>query len=379
MESPARERTKGERAAKWLRRAVTIPGLLVLWLVDLAALPFVLLVALVLDVARRRPLPSARFHLAVAFTLSAHVVALVRLLGGWLAGGLAGTESETRADVRTEAWFAKATWRAAIRLYGMRVVVDGDDAIGGAGPLVVMSRHASLIDVLLPIVYVFARQGFAPRYVAKRELLWDPCIDLVGHRLAMAFVRREGREHDLDVAAVASLANDLGPRDAVIIFPEGTRFTEAKRARAIAALAKKDEATSARAARLRHVLPPHMGGPLAVLERARGADVVFSAHTGLEGANHLRDLVAGSLIGATIRVRYWRVPARDVPADAAARVEWLWQWWERIDAWIEESRAPSLLRAEEHREVRRDEVARLGEELAARRLRRVDHLDHRDA
>jgi 1-acyl-sn-glycerol-3-phosphate acyltransferase len=198
-----------------------------------------------------------------------------------------------------------------------------------------MSRHASLLDVLLPVVFVSARHDLVPRYVAKRELLWDPWVDLAGHRLATAFVRREGSAHDQDVAAVASLARDLGPRDALVIFPEGTRFTEAKRARVLASLARKDEAAFARASRLKNLLPPHPGGPLSVLERARGADVVFCAHTGLEGTNHLRDLLAGSLIGATVRVRYWRVAARDVPTDAEEQLEWLWQWWERLDAWIE--------------------------------------------
>lgn len=338
MASLAHVTTETHRSTKWLRRAVTMPGLVALWLLDLAALPFLLLGAVVVDMARRRPLPSVRFHLALAFTLSAHVVALLRLVGGWFAGALAGRDEERLLDARTEVWFATATWSAATRLYGMRVVVEGEDTLDGVGPLIVMSRHASLIDVLLPVIHVSGRQGLVPRFVAKRELLWDPCVDLVGHRLPMAFVRREGRRHDADVAAVESLANDLGPRDAVVIFPEGTRFTDAKRERALAALELKDGAAFARASRLKNVLPPHMAGPLGVLDRAIGADVVFSAHTGLEGANHLRDLVAGSLIGATVRVRYWRVAARDVPADAAGRVEWLWQWWERIDAWIESNR-----------------------------------------
>lgn len=322
------------RAAKWSRRAVTIPGLVLLCLVDLALLPLLLAGAAVLDVARRRRFAGVRFHLAVAFALGIHVVGLVLLAGAWLAGLLRGRVRERDLDVRSEAWWATATWHAAVRIYGMRMVVEGEHALDG-GPLVVMARHASLLDILLPIVFA-ARHGLALRYVVKRELLWDPCIDLVGHRLATAFVKRQGRGHETDVAAVESLARDLGPRDAVVIFPEGTRFTEAKRARALAALARRDELAHANARRLRHLLPPHPAGPLHLLDRAPAADVAFCAHAGLEGANHLRDLVDGSLVGATVRIRWWRVARADIPRDAAARVAWLRQWWERLDGWIDD-------------------------------------------
>lgn len=328
------------RGAKWVRRAITIPGLIVLWLVDIVALPFVLICAPVVDLARGRAFASTRFHLAVAFALSMHVFGLLVLVGATFVGSFAGRTRERDLDFRGEVWWATATWRAAARLYGMRVIVDGEEAFDGGGPVIIMSRHASLLDVLLPLVFASARHGLVPRYVAKRELLWDPCVDLAGHRIATAFVRRGSLEHDVDVAAVESLADDLGPHDAVVIFPEGTRFSEEKRGH-LAALARKDEAEFARAARLKHVLPPHARGPLGVLDRARGADVVFCAHTGLEGARHLRDLLAGSLIGATVRVRYWRVSARDVPRGTEERIEWLWHWWECIDGWIEAHHAGS--------------------------------------
>lgn len=319
--------------AKWSRRAITIPGLIALCLLDLAALPVLLVGALVVDLAGRRRLAAVRFHLAVAFALGSHLVGLLLLFGAWIVGLFAGRERERQLDVRSEAWWARSTWHAAVRLYGMRVLTEGEDVLGG-GPVLLMSRHVSLLDILPPLVFVTARHGLALRYVAKRELLWDPCVDLVGHRLATAFVRRGRRGHDVDVAAVESLARDLGPRDAVVIFPEGTRFTEAKRARAIATLSGRDAAALEHAVRLKNLLPPHPGGAFALLDRARGADVVFCAHTGLEGANHLRDLLAGSLIGKTVRFRYWRVAARDIPVDGEARLAWLREWWERLDAWI---------------------------------------------
>lgn len=76
--------------ATWLRRAVTIPGLVGLWLVVIAASPIVLLGALGLDLANRRKLASVRFLLAVAFALTIHVLGLLLLLAGWLVGTFAG-------------------------------------------------------------------------------------------------------------------------------------------------------------------------------------------------------------------------------------------------------------------------------------------------
>ena len=330
-------------SAKWLRRAVTFPGLVALVLLDLAALPLTLAGAVIVDLARRSRFAAVRFHLAVAFALTIHLVGLGLVTGAWLVGLVAGRAREGELDFRSEAWWASATWRAAVRLYRMNVVVEGEDALERGGPLVVMSRHASLLDVLLPAVFVSSRHRLVAHYVAKRELLWDPCVDLFGHRLAMAFVRRGGQQHELDVAAVRGLAGSLGRRDALVIFPEGTRFTEAKRERLLASLARKDPAAFARAARLRHLLPPHEAGPLAVLDEARGADVVFCAHTGLERAGRLADLLGGTLIDATVRVRYWRVAAAEVPVGREARAEWLRRWWERLDEWISSrERADSL-------------------------------------
>ena len=38
-------------------------------------------------------------------------------------------------------------------------------------------------------------------------------------------------------------------------------------------------------------------------------------------------------------MRWWRVPAGDVPPGFDAQVHWLYTWWERIDAWVDAARA----------------------------------------
>src|SRR5439155_23632222 len=43
-----------------------------------------------------------------------------------------------------------------------------------------------------------------------------------------------------------------------------------------------------------------------------------------------------------ITMQWWLEPASAVPAAPDERVEWLYHWWARIDAWIEENRAETL-------------------------------------
>jgi len=40
--------------------------------------------------------------------------------------------------------------------------------------------------------------------------------------------------------------------------------------------------------------------------------------------------------GRSVEMRLWLVPAADIPAGADERIDWLFRWWRRIDAWIED-------------------------------------------
>ncbi|HRE89632.1 MAG TPA: 1-acyl-sn-glycerol-3-phosphate acyltransferase, partial [Myxococcota bacterium] len=85
--------------------------------------------------------------------------------------------------------------------------------------------HTSLVDTLLPTTYLTARRGLKLRWVLKRELLVDPCLDVAGSRLPNAFVARDGSDTEKALAQVRALATDLPADEGVLIYPEGTRFT----------------------------------------------------------------------------------------------------------------------------------------------------------
>jgi hypothetical protein len=78
------------------------------------------------------------------------------------------------------------------------------------------------------------------------------------------------------------------------------------------------------------LLPPRLGGPLALLDANPGRDLLFCAHTGFEGSSHFRNLINGAWTGARIRIRFWRVPHAEIPDGLAARRAFLFAEWDRM-------------------------------------------------
>ena len=39
-----------------------------------------------------------------------------------------------------------------------------------------------------------------------------------------------------------------------------------------------------------------------------------------------------------IVMRWWQVPRSEIPENREERIDWLFAWWEQIDAWIEQNR-----------------------------------------
>ena len=330
------------------RRLRTIPPLLIALVLVTALLPALLLAGLVVDVVRRfaRGVPptAARLALFLWVYLAAEALGLAALGAIWLAA-LGG---------RRQAWMREATWRlqqawaatlfGAVRtLFGLRVEVSGDEVVA-PGPSIVLIRHASIVDNLLPANLIARPHGIRLRYVLKRELLADPCLDVAGRRLPNYFVRR-GTGEAREVERVRALAAGMGAADGVLIYPEGTRFTPERRARAVARIAERDPAHARRAERLRHLLPPRLGGVGALLDGAPDADVLVVAHRGFDGLRLISDIWGGGLVGLLVEVRVTRVPRATVPEDPGERAAWVYDLWQELDDWLEERSVGEPVRA----------------------------------
>ena len=103
---------------------------------------------------------------------------------------------------------------------------------------------------------------------------------------------------------------------------------------AVAKIAERDPGLAQRADRIQHLLPPKVGGVLAILEGAPDADILVIGHTGFDGLRRMSEIWDGVLVGREIRVRIRRIPRADVPLDADGRVAWLFDTWLELDGWI---------------------------------------------
>ena len=62
------------------------------------------------------------------------------------------------------------------------------------GPVLVFVRHTSLVDVLIPGGFIANAHLLHLRYVLKRELLVEPCLDVAGHWIPNHFVDRQSTD-----------------------------------------------------------------------------------------------------------------------------------------------------------------------------------------
>lgn len=319
---------------RWSRRSISVGALFLAAAIAVPTAPLWLGLAYLVDLATGRTIARAG---AFVLWYLVHSVVGVALTAWYELGrrvGVVDAAAYSDRHHRLQHWWSGRLFSGLRTLFDLTLEVDGD-ADGPERPIILLSRHVSTGDTLLPLVALAIPRQLRVRYVLKRELLWDPCLDIVGQRVPNAFVRRGGSDSAADLARVRRLADDLDPRDCIVLFPEGTRFTPERRARILARLAERDEPRRlARAQALAHLLPPRSGGLDTLLDAAPAADVVLLAHTGLEGVTRMSTLWDGTLRGRTIRVHLQRIPAHTIPRDPAGRVEWLHGHWMGIDQWV---------------------------------------------
>lgn len=300
--------------------------------------PLALMTTVLVDLVSgpRRMAATRTFAMVWSYSwLEASAVVLAGLV--WIGTGF-GRQIESprsqRLHHRIEAWWVGAILRAAERTTGLRLRIDGLEQCRD-GPLVVVFRHACVIDATLP-AYLFAQVLDRPlQMVLKDDLRWLPSLDVVGHRLRNHFVDRDPAHRERELTAVAQLADGRGPRDSLSIYPEGTYRSPRSWARAMERLTDQDPERAARMAGLRHLLPPRPGGTIALLQAAPEADVAVVGHAGLEHLWNLREVMRRLPFRTPIDVKVWRVPRSELPESAEDLERWLDDRWLVLDDWID--------------------------------------------
>jgi 1-acyl-sn-glycerol-3-phosphate acyltransferase len=325
----------------WRRIRGIAVVLIALVLVTLLS-PILLIAGLSVDVAlwlrRRKPWMALRLLAMLWWFLVGEVYGLAGLLAIWSLSG--GRDSARRRD---RVYRLKRSWLrshlAGIRLlFGLRFAIEGLE-LAAPGPVLVMIRHASIIDNALPDAIVGRAHGLGFRFVIKRELQVLPTIDIGGRWVPTQFVRRASDDIAGELERMRELTLNMSPRDGLLIYPEGTRWTPEKLVRAKEIIAERQPELAPLAARLHNVLPPRLGGPLVLLESARDADVVIFGHVGLDGFEYISDIWSGGLVGTTVRLKFWRFAAAEVPSDRDQLIVWLYERWQELDDWVGEMRA----------------------------------------
>jgi hypothetical protein len=66
---------------------------------------------------------------------------------------------------------------------------------------------------------------------------------------------------------------------------------------------------------------------------------VIFGHVGLDGFEFISDIWSGGLVGTTVKLKFWRFAASEIPDEREALIAWLYQRWQELDDWIGEMRA----------------------------------------
>lgn len=323
-----------------IRRPLTVTAWLIVSTLCVLSSPLLLALGAMASAITRRPQPVILARLLVVY-FARELGVLIGCGALWLLAGAGvriDSPSSQRLHWRLLEWFVRGLADAARSSLHIDVS-DGSSpdvtaTLRSDGPLIIFSRHAGPGDTVFIVDQLFARYRRRPSVVFKETLGIDPCVDLLAHRLPHAMLDTSDREQC--EAEIERVRTRLGPRGVLLLFPEGGNFTAERRRSALRRLRRKGRRRSAqKAEQMPHVLPPQPTGALSALGANPATDVVFAAHTGLGRAAYPRELWHHMPIGRILVTRMWLVKAQDVPDSTDEQISWLYDWWKRIDEWIE--------------------------------------------
>ena len=296
-------------------------------------LPLTLILAFFADIIRIKKFSITRGVLFLFIYLSSEIVGILSAFFIWL------FYARDKDLFRQKNFILQSKWtsflaQASFKLFDIKLELEGQDEIG-TGPVIVFMRHTSVADTIIPAVFISVPNNIILRYVLKKELLFDPCLDIVGNRLKNYFVNRKSENTAEEVKKVGLLAKDLKNGEGVLIYPEGTRFSQSKYNKIIEKLKQNNDLEMLeRALALKNVLPPRLGGTLELLNNNKNADIVFCSHTGLEGSASFSKFINGKLINQTLKIKFWKIPFENIPTEKEQQITWLYENWQKVDSFV---------------------------------------------
>lgn len=116
------------------------------------------------------------------------------------------------------------------RVVGIELLVEGESNLHAAP--IVICNHQSWFDIPL-IQDVISRRGPMVKFLVKEELVWVPIIGWICLALNFPRLKRSNKREDrkADFSIIEKTTKSRGKEGALLIFPEGTRFTKEKHAK----------------------------------------------------------------------------------------------------------------------------------------------------
>ena len=313
--------------SSWVRRPVTGIGVFLIAIVLTVTLPLWAVVTMTVDAVRGRwRFPISRligFATCWAWLETSGLVLALFLF-------FTGRGRSVSAHYALQTWWCRSLIQALGFTVGLQITVEGAENVG-AGPFVAFCRHASLADSIMSSWVVASHVGLRPRFVLKKELKMDPCLDILGHRLPNYFVDRESLDIAGELQGIEQMAAGLGVKDCAVIFPEGSRASAKKRVRALERLRERSPQRAETLAGLKHLIPPKPAGANALLSAVPEANVLTMWHSGFDGLDTFSGIL--SHLGrakANVHVRVEEISRASIPSGEAF-VSWLDAKWVEMD------------------------------------------------
>lgn len=323
------------------RRLIIVPIALIAAAVAIVLSPLLLLGAAIADlVAGRSRWPRVRLVALIVGALAIETFGLVGSFVLWVMTGFGhlGPRRWRWHRHRTfMGWYTRAMLNLIVRVIGSRIIWK-DTGDLSRGPVVLLARHTSFFDALIPATVLSQRGDLLAHHIVTHGLRYAPCIDIVGHRFPNRFIKRDPGEGSNELGPIEHVGAQLDERSGAIIFPEGT-FRNANRfERAVRRIRRRDPLMADRAEQLEHVLPPRSNGTHALLAGAPDADVLICANTGFESFGSIKAIVDQPYTDRPVIIETWRIPRAEIPDDPDAFNDWLFDQFAAIDAWVSDQR-----------------------------------------
>ena len=177
---------------------ISIPGLFVGALLLVALVVVWVPVAAIVDLVRGRlRFPTVRL---LAFAVCWSWLESAGVLGAFYYW-ITGRGRSQKRHFALQRWWAARLLGALRVTCGIEVDVENVESMK-PGPVVMFARHASLADSLVSAYVITSVARMNPHYVLKRELLVDPCLDVVGQRLPNHFLDRGASDAEPELLAL---------------------------------------------------------------------------------------------------------------------------------------------------------------------------------